>query len=159
MTDPATTSPAAPGDADPGVRSVRLRRVLDASTERTFRAWSDPDELARWFPYRVEGSLAVGSRSILVWPSERVWWEVLESEPNRRFRFRWPWLDERLITTVTVSITPHGYGTLLELEDGPFEVGDPTVLDAFAECCEGWGEALTFLRARLDFDVDVRPRR
>jgi uncharacterized protein YndB with AHSA1/START domain len=153
-----TSDQGEPADAR-STRSVRVRRALDASPERTFRAWADPDELARWFPQRVEGSLSVGSRTHLVWPSERLWWDVVEADPNRRFRFRWPWLDGRLVTAVTVQITPRGYGTLVELDDGPFDLRDPDGLDAFAECCEGWGEALTLLRARLDFDVDVRPRR
>lgn len=148
----AATRPAAAG----GERYVVAQRRLDASPERVFRAWADPDELARWFPRRVEGSLAVGTRTTLTWPALRLWWEVLEAQPPARFRFRWPWLDEHLVTTVTVSISARGYGSLVELRDGPFDLARPGHLDAFAECCAGWGEALTFLRARLDFDVDVR---
>ena len=141
------------------MRFVRVRRGLDASPERVFRAWSDPEELARWFPERVEGSLAVGLRSTLVWATERLWWEVIEADAYDRFRFRWPWLDGRLVTTVTVSICAHGYGSQVELEDGPFEITDPEQLTEYGQCAEGWGEALTLLRARLDFGVDVRPRR
>lgn len=140
-----------------GERWVTLQRVLDASPSRLYRAWSDPEELAAWFPHRVEGSLAVGTRSTLVWPDRRVWWEMLEAEPDRRIRFRWPWLEnESWVTDVTVELRPRGYGTVLELRDGPFDVGRPELLDAYAECREGWGEALTMLRAYLDFSVDVR---
>lgn len=140
-------------------RTVRLVRRLDAPPERVFRAWSDPEELARWFPQRVEGGLAVGARTVLAWPDQRVWWDVVESHPTRTFVFRWPWPpNERLVTTVTVTIDPAGYGTRLELTDGPFPLNEAGALDAWGEASEGWGEALAMLRAHLDFSVDIRPR-
>ena len=139
-------------------RWIRMQSRLNAPPQRVLRAWSDPEELARWFPEQVEGGLAVGSRSILVWPDRRVWWEVVEAS-GRRFVFRWPLLaDERLITTVQVQVDPAGYGSRLDLEDGPFAIDQPGVLDAWAEAIEGWAEALALLRAHLDFSVDLRPR-
>ena len=139
-------------------RWVRMRCRLNAPPERVLRAWSNPEELARWFPERIEGGLAVGSRSILVWPDRRVWWDVVEAT-HRRFVFRWPWLaDEQLITTVHVLVDPAGYGSWLDLEDGPFPLDQAGVLDAWAKAIEGWSEALARLRAHLDFSVDLRPR-
>ncbi len=140
-------------------RVVRAERRLDAPPARVYRAWSDPGELATWFPHAVEGSLMPGARSILVWPDQRIWWDVVFADPDRRFQFRWPWLpDESLVTQVTVDIAPRGYGSLVRLVDGPFDLSLPGALDAYAECLEGWGEALTLLRARLDFSVDLRTR-
>ena len=142
--------------ADP-VRTVRLQRRLDAPPYRVYRAWSAPEAIAEWFPDAVEGSLNPGARSTLVFPDQRVWWEVLEAEPNTRFRFRWPWLaDDEWVTVCTVTITPRGYGSLVTLEDGPFDLTMPRVLDAYAECQQGWGEALAHLRAVVDFSVDLR---
>ncbi|MDP8905496.1 MAG: SRPBCC domain-containing protein [Chloroflexota bacterium] len=139
------------------VRTVRLQRRLDAPPYRVYRAWSAPEALSEWFPDSVEGSLAPGTRSILVFPNERVWWEVLAAEPYSRFQFRWPWLaDEEWVSTVTVTITPRGYGSLVTLEDGPFDLTAPRVLDAYAECLQGWGEALAHMRAVVDFSVDLR---
>ena len=40
MTDTTTTE----DDAE-----VRITRVFDASRERVFRAWTDPDDVAAWF--------------------------------------------------------------------------------------------------------------
>lgn len=140
-------------------RWVRLSRRLDASAERVFRSWTDPEELARWLPDRIEGGLAVGARSVLVWPEARVWWDVTEVHPTTTFAFRRPWLpDERLVTDVTITVTPIGYGCRLDLEDGPFPLHEPGGLDAWAASIEAWSEALTMLRAHLDFSVDVRRR-
>ena len=69
MTDVRTSLSSADGRR----RWVRMRRRLEAPPDRVFRAWADPEELQRWLPERVEGSLTVGTRSVLVWPDERVW--------------------------------------------------------------------------------------
>ncbi len=141
-------------------RWVRMERRLDAPPERAFRAWTDPEELARWLPQRIEGSLAVGARTTLAWPETRTWWDVVEVHPNQTFRFRRPWTpDERLVTTVTVTVVPAGYGCRVALEDGPFPIDAPGNLDAWASAIATWAEAMTMLRAYLDMSVDVRERR
>jgi uncharacterized protein YndB with AHSA1/START domain len=140
-------------------RTVRMEARLNAPPERVQRAWADPEELARWFPDRVEGAIAVGARTMLVWQNHRVWWDVIESRAGERFSFRWPWgADEQLVTTVLVTFSPAGYGTALELEDGQFPLDAPGGLDAWAEAIEGWSQALAMLRAYLDFSVDLRER-
>jgi hypothetical protein len=119
-----------------------------------------PEELIRWFPQRIEGSLAAGTRSVLIVPDQRVWLDVSVLESDRRFEFRWPWLaGETWETTVSVLLERAGYGTLLTLTDGPFDLRVPGVLDAYAEALEGWGEALAWLRGVVDFSSDLRPRR
>jgi hypothetical protein len=124
------------------------------------RSWTVPEELIRWFPQRIEGSLAAGTRSVLIVPDQRVWLDVSVLESDRRFEFRWPWLPgETWETTVSVLLEPAGYGTLLTLTDGPFDLRVPGVLDAYAEALEGWGEALAWLRGVVDFSSDLRPRR
>ena len=140
-------------------RIIRIVRRLNAPPERVSRAWTDPEELARWLPEQVEGALAVGALTVLVWPDRRVWWDVTEARPGRSFAFRRPWLpDDRLITSVHVTIAPAGYGTRLEVEEGPFPLDQPGVIDAWAEALQRWGEDLAMLRAHLDFSVDIRTR-
>jgi len=139
------------------VRTVRLQRRVDAPPYRVYRAWSAPEALSEWFADAVEGSLTPGTRSTLVFPDQRVWWDVLEAQPIQRFQFRWPWLEnDAWVTVCTVTVTPRGYGSLVTLEDGPFDLTRPGVLDAYAECLEGWGRALCQLRALVDFSVDLR---
>jgi hypothetical protein len=140
-------------------RWVRMRRRLDAPPDRVYRTWADPAELARWLPERIEGGLAVGSRCALVWSDRRVWWDVTQASPNRIFAFRRSWLEgEELITDVRVTIEAAGYGSRLELEDGPFPLDLPGAIDAWAEAIEAWSDALAKLRAHIDFSVDIRPR-
>lgn len=136
-----------------------MERILDASPERVYRAWSDPEPMASWFAPSVEGSLAVGTRSTLVWAGRRVWLDMLEAEPSRWIRFRWAGRrDDTTATEVTVDVRPHGYGTRVTLHDGPFDVDDPAGLDAWAEAIESWADSLANLRAQLDFSVDLRRR-
>ena len=140
-------------------RTVRMARRFQAPPSRVYRCWTVPEELVRWFPQRVEGSLAVGTRSTLVFPDQRVWWDVTVLESDRRFEFRWPWgKGEAWETTVSVRLEPAGYGTRLTLTDGPFDLRVPGVLDAYAEALEGWGEALAWLRGVVDFSSDLRTR-
>lgn len=139
-------------------RTVRLARRLEAPPERVSRAWADPEELARWLPDRVEGALAVGARTELVWPDRRLWWEVTDVEIGRLFAFRRGWLaDLSLVTRVRVTFAPSGYGTQVRLEDGPFPLDRPGGIDAWADAIQTWSEALVMLRAHVDFSVDVRP--
>jgi uncharacterized protein YndB with AHSA1/START domain len=151
----------AKGEGAPGTdRWVRMERRLDASAERAFRAWTDPEELARWLPERIEGGLAAGTRSVLVWVGARVWWDIAEVHPSDTFVFRRPWpAAGTLVTTVRVTVQPVGYGCRVTLEDGPFPIDTPAGLDAWADAIGTWAEALTMLRAHLDYSVDVRPRR
>lgn len=148
------------GAQDSTIRWVRLERRLDSSAERAFRAWSDPEELARWLPDQIEGALAEGTRSVLLWARTRVWWDVQEVHPNDTFVFRRPWTPaDELVTTVRIHVRDVGYGCRVELEDGPFPIDTAAGLDAWATAIRTWAEALTMLRAYLDYSVDVRSRR
>jgi uncharacterized protein YndB with AHSA1/START domain len=141
-------------------RWIQMERPLDASPGRVYRAWTAPEELATWFPLEVEGSLAPGTRSFLVWPLRRVWIDILEADPDRRFAFRWPLLpDGTRSTEVAISIEPRGYGTRLTLRDGAFDLERPEELEAWARAIDGWATVLANLRAQLDFSVDLRARR
>jgi len=58
----------------------------------------------------------------------------LTGELDHRFAFLWPWLPgDAWETTVSVRLERAGYGTLLTLTDGPFDLRVPGVLDACAE--------------------------
>jgi uncharacterized protein YndB with AHSA1/START domain len=136
---------------------VRLERVMDAPPERVYRMWSDPDTMAQWLCYQVQGSLLPGARSVLVFPRQQIEVDVLEAQPNARFRFRWlhP-ADLGLATEVAVGIQPKGWGSMVTITDGPYETADDAVLDEYARAIEIWAAGLAQLRASVDYSVDLR---
>lgn len=141
-------------------RMIRMSRIVDAPPERVYRAWSDPETVRQWLASEVEGSLLPGVRSSFVFPRHRIEVDVLEAEPNSRFRFRWTHPVEGGITTeVTVAISRIGYGSKVTLNDGPYEVSEETILDEYARAIEIWAAALTQLRASVDYSVDLRKER
>ena len=141
-------------------RMIQMARIVDAPPERVYRAWSDPETVRQWLASSVEGSLVPGVRSSLVFPRHRIEVDVLEADPNSRFKFRWTHPIEGGITTeVSVIITPIGYGSQVSLSDGPYDVSDETILDEYARAIEIWAAALTQLRASVDYSVDLRRER
>jgi len=141
-------------------RMIRITRIVDAPPDRVYRAWSDPESVRQWLASEVEGSLVPGVRSSLVFPRHRIEIDVLEAEPNERFRFRWIHPDESGLTTeVTVSIARIGYGSKVTLTDGPYEISEEPTLDEYARAIEIWAGALTQMRASVDYSVDLRKER
>ena len=141
-------------------RMIKMERIVDAPPERVYRAWSDPETVRQWLVSTVEGSLLPGVRSVLVFPRLRVEIDVLQADPDRTFKFRWTHPVEGGITTeVAVSIRPIGYGSVVSLSDGPYDVSLEDVLDEYARAIEIWAGALTQLRASVDYSVDLRKER
>lgn len=141
-------------------RMIQMSRIVDAPPERVYRAWSDPETVRQWLASTVEGSLLPGARSSLVFPRLRIEVDVLEADPNSRFKFRWTHpLDADVTTEVTVVITPVGYGSTVSLSDGPYDVTEESILDEYARAIEIWAAALTQLRALVDYSVDLRKER
>jgi uncharacterized protein YndB with AHSA1/START domain len=141
-------------------RMIQMERVVDAPPERVYRAWSDPETVRQWLASTVEGSLQPGVRSVLVFPRLRIDVDVLQAEPNHTFKFRWTHPVEGGITTeVTVSIRPIGYGSVVHLSDGPYDVADEPVLDEYARAISIWAASLAQLRASVDYSVDLRRER
>ena len=114
--------------------SLTLTRRLNASTERVYAAWAEPEKLVQWFgPSKLKpGSLKadmdvrVGGRYCISFVHESgeysevggVYREVL---PNRRLVFTWAWhsTPERE-SLVTVQLKPDGAGTLLTFHHEQF---------------------------------------
>jgi len=108
-----------------------------------------PKELIRWFPQRVEGSLAVAPGAPWSSPTSGSGGTSRSSRAIRRFEFRWPWgKGKAWETTVSVRLSRPGYGTRLTLTDGPSTSACRASSMPTAEALEGWGEALALAARR-----------
>jgi uncharacterized protein YndB with AHSA1/START domain len=118
---PAT---AAALDARP---SLTFKRHLNASPEKVFAAWTDPQKLVQWFgradarreTMRAEIDLRVGGRyrvsfSIPAGEYFEVGGVYREVVPNQRLKFTWAWhsTPERE-SLVTIEFKPDADGTLM----------------------------------------------
>ena len=97
---------------------------------------------------------------MLVFPRQQIEIDVLEAEPDHRFKFRWLHaIDEALTTEVTIDIRPKGWGSTVSLTDGPYEISVEARLDEYARAIEVWAAGLTQLRASVDYSIDLRKER
>jgi uncharacterized protein YndB with AHSA1/START domain len=141
-------------------RLIAMERIVDAPPERVYRMWADADTLRQWLCYEVRGSLLPGARSVLVFPRHQIEIDVLEAEPDRRFKFRWNHpTTPGLATDVTVSIQPKGWGSVISLTDGPYVTDVEATLDEYARAIEIWAAGLTQMRASVDYSIDLRKER
>ena len=102
---------------------IEVRRVVQAPRERLFQAWTDADELMRWWgpmglePAGASVDLRVGGRyRISMRPAggepAHAFGEFHEVEPPRRLVYTWAWeggeFDGLSATLVTVEFRSRG---------------------------------------------------
>lgn len=164
--------------------SFVIRRVIAASQERVWAAWTDAAHLNRWFhpevwsvfhselDLRVGGTWFYGFRGAEV-PETWALWRFTELDPPRRLSFVLSFADAarnvtpspfggpwpaHLLTTVTLE--PHagiGRGTLLTVHSVPVDANAEEVaaFRAMIPSMEGgWGQTLDSLVQHL---VDLGP--
>jgi len=124
-------------------QAVRITRVFEASRERVFRAWTDPDDVAAWFSPEpltvprdsVRIDLRVGGRYELtmVQPDgveAPLGFEIVELDPPGLLVLRSDPMPEAGMpepTLVRVELheesSDQGSRTRMELVDGPYPTG------------------------------------
>lgn len=117
---------AAPAAVKP---SLTIQRRLNATPDRVYAAWTDPEKIIRWIgpavvlqhTAKAKMDLRVGGRFQLSFNSEdgeyhEVSGVYREVVPNSKLVFSWAWhtTPERE-SQVTVTIKPEGSHTLLTL--------------------------------------------
>jgi uncharacterized protein YndB with AHSA1/START domain len=139
-----------------GAGSLELRRVLPATSEEVFAAWTDPEIIGRWMSpvgrAEAEVDLRVGGRFRVVMIGEgktiEHTGEYVEISPPRRLVFTWqsPFTGPQP-SLVTVVLRPAEDGTemLLTHERLPE--------DAVSSHRNGWGGMLDLLQRAIQ---DVR---
>ncbi len=132
-----------PAETDEVVREIRIA----ASPTDVFPYFTDPEKLTAWKAATVELEARPGGRFRMdvTGRGDVAHGEYLDIEPPHRIRFTWRWEHEPADThpsapsTVEVTLTPDGEGTLLRL----VHRGIPeTVRDASAA---GWAHYLARL--------------
>ena len=142
--------------------TVRLHRVLRAPPERIYRAFLDPDAMAKWLPpngftgkvhemdARVGGRHRMSFTNFSTGHSHFFGGEYLELVPHERIRYTDTFDDPDLPGTmqVTVTLKQVSCGTELNV----VQEGIPDVIPAEA-CYLGWQESLTLLGKLVEADI------
>ena len=142
--------------------TVRLHRVLRASPDRIYRAFLDPEAMAKWLPphgftahvhqmdAKVGGSWRMHFTNFGTRKSHSFGGKYLELVPGERLRytsaFDDPHLPGEMQTTVTLKST--SVGTELNVT----QEGIPAIIPPEA-CYLGWQESLTLLTQLVEADI------
>ena len=93
------------------VQEVIQTLEVQATPERVFALWTEPDELVRWWPEAATFEPRVGGEVRLEFPQGNVTGEVTRFDPPRALGFTWIRSDfPDYPTQVDVSITDLGHG-------------------------------------------------
>lgn len=140
-------------------RVLVLNRVFDAPRALVFKAWTEPEHLARWWgcettavtsftgDFQVGGAFRVSMR-LADGSEHRLRGVYREFEPPERLSFTWAWEDDVGVpgheTLVTVTFTEENGKTAMALHQAVFE--SETVRD---DHHDGWSVALDRLTGVL----------
>ena len=142
--------------------SVQLHRVLRATPEIIYRAFLDPDALAKWLPpngftgkvhqmdAKVGGGYKMSFTNFTSGNSHSFGGKYMELKPHEHIRytnqFDNPGLPGEMTTTVTMKKV--SVGTELNV----LQEGIPSAIPAEA-CYLGWQESLTLLAKLVEAEI------
>ncbi len=142
--------------------TVRLHRVFKAPPERVYRAFLDPDAMAKWLPpngftgkvhhldAKVGGSYRMSFTNFTTGDSHAFGGEYLELVPNERLRytdkFDNPNLPGMMQTTVSLR------AIFCSTEVNIVQEGIPEMIPAEA-CYLGWQESLILLGKLVEAEI------
>ena len=142
--------------------TVRLHRVLRTKPEKAYRAFLDPDAMAKWLPphgftgkvheldARVGGRYRMSFTNFGSGSSHSFGGEYLELVPNERIRhtdrFDDPNMPGQMITTIALKAV--SVGTELTV----VQEGIPEAIPEEA-CYLGWQESLTLLAQLVEAEI------
>jgi len=142
--------------------TVNLHRVLRTTPERLFKAFTDPDAMAKWLPpygftckvfemdAKVGGTFRMAFTNFSTGNGHAFGGKYLELEPGKRLRYTDVFEDANLpgemVTTVTMTAV--SVGTALEVT----QEGIPDVIPTEA-CYLGWQESLMQLAQLVEPNI------
>ena len=142
--------------------TVRLHRVLRSTPERVYRAFLDPEAMAKWLPpngftgkvhqldARVGGTYRMSFTNFTSGKSHSFGGEYLELVPNERIRHTDKFDDPNLPGEMTVTVTLKK--VLVGTDVNIVQEGIPDVIPAEA-CTLGWQESLALLAKLVEAEI------
>jgi uncharacterized protein YndB with AHSA1/START domain len=141
---------------------VRLHRVLRTSPERVYRAFVDPDAMAKWLPphgftgkvhemdARVGGGYRMSFTNFGTGKSHSFGGRYTELTPHTRIRYTDRFDDPNLPgeMQVTISLRAVSCGTDLDI----VQEGIPAVIPP-EMCYLGWQESLLLLKQLVEAEI------
>jgi uncharacterized protein YndB with AHSA1/START domain len=142
--------------------TVRLHRVIRATPERIYRAFLDPDAMAKWLPphgftgnvhhldAKVGGTFKMSFTNFATGRSHSFGGEYLELVPNERIGYTDKFDDPNMPGEMrtTVSLKPVSCGTELSIVQEGIPAMIPTEM-----CYLGWQESLTLLAQLVEAEI------
>ena len=142
--------------------TVRLHRVLRAAPERVYRAFLDPDAMAKWLPphgftgkvhhmdARLGGTYKMSFTNFATGDSHAFGGTFLELVPHERLRYTDTFDDPGLPGEMqtTVSLKKVSCGTEVNI----VQEGIPAAIPPEA-CYLGWQESLTLLAKLVEAEI------
>jgi uncharacterized protein YndB with AHSA1/START domain len=142
--------------------TVEFHRVLRTTPERLYRAFLDPDAMAKWLPpngftgkvhhadVRVGGTYKMSFTNFTSGKSHSFGGEYLELVPHERLRWTDKFDDPNLPgeMQVTVQLKKVSVGTEVHI----VQQGIPDAIPAEA-CVLGWQESLTLLAQLVEAEI------
>jgi uncharacterized protein YndB with AHSA1/START domain len=146
--------------------TVRLHRVLRAPPERVYKAFLDPDAMAKWLPphgftgkvhhvdARVGGGYRMSFTNFGTGKSHAFGGTYIELKPHERIRYNDKFDDPNLPgeMQVTVSFAKVMCGTELSI----VQEGIPAMIPV-EMCYLGWQESLTLLAQLVEPEIPEGP--
>jgi uncharacterized protein YndB with AHSA1/START domain len=142
--------------------TVKFHRVLRTTPERLYRAFIDPDAMAKWLPPngftgkvhhmdpRVGGTYKMSFTNFTSGKSHSFGGNYLELVPNERLRWSDRFDDPNLPgeMTVTLTLKKVSVGTEMNI----VQEGIPDAIPAEA-CVQGWQESLALLASLVEAEI------
>lgn len=142
--------------------TVKLHRVFTAPPEKVFKAFTDPDAMASWFPpygfvckvhafdMKVGGTYKMSFFNFSTGSSHSFGGEYLEIVPNQKLKFSDRFDDPNLPGEMTTTVTLSNVlcGTELHIT----QEGIPDAIPA-EMCYLGWQESLEKLKKLVEPNI------
>ncbi|MBU6326870.1 MAG: SRPBCC family protein [Verrucomicrobia bacterium] len=143
--------------------TVHLHRILNAPTERVYRAFLDPSALVKWLApngftgtvhhmdAKIGGGFKMSFTNFTTQKSHTFGGEYLQMIPNELLRYTDKFEDPNLpdLMTVTIRFVEVSCGTELNIT----QEGIPAVIRIEA-CYMGWQESLMLLAKLVEAEIN-----